>query len=182
MAKGDSVDKQHLLLRRYNPDDQQHFWFDQGTSGVMRVKSGALSYGDDGFSFYDDAVLIENDLQRKVVLEIDTWRIVSATALEVRAVERETAEGEKVKLLGVIEDAYPDGTDDAPDRDVAHTLVTLPADVSKKQISRWGTALARILRETPLSRDSTPEPPEIDAVEDTPESAEVEAVEDAVGA
>jgi hypothetical protein len=154
MANGDRVPGNDLMLRRFDPSNKTHWWFDQAGTGEKHLRSGNLSYGADGFSVYQDPKLAALELPREVVLEDLTWGIVGLTAGEIRELER----GER-KLLDVIEDEFPNGREDAPACDAAHALIVLPSDISKSQISAWGKKLSENLEVVPFER-STPDAPD----------------------
>ena len=149
MANGDPVDEAELMLRRFDPVNDRHCWVDQADGGTKRIAGGALNYGSDGYSFFQDSVLERNDLGRPIILEVPSWAIAGANAGEITNLER----GEPPqKLLSVVEDAYPEGQEGAARRDVAHALVKLPEEMATKSMTdKWASLIARHLR--PISHD-----------------------------
>jgi len=147
MGAGDRVADEDILLRRFNPAERSHYWFDQEGVGEKHFKSGGLSYKPDGFSVYQDSKLIVLAVERSVVLENPGWKIAGTTAAHVRSLER----GGK-KLLDAIENPIPVDDEGDPVRNLAHALIVLPEGTNGSQISAWAKKLAKELVELSLVR------------------------------
>ena len=104
----------------------------------MRVKSGCMDYNDDGWSMYQDPVLAANDLPRSSILDDPTWRIVGLTARELRGLDRKDGHS-----LDVTDNPWPDGANIGSAHQVAHALVTLKPETTRKFIDRWASFIIR---------------------------------------
>lgn len=126
----------HDLLYRHTPTVPCTNWVlqDEG-DGSFQVQSGALIWSDDGLSTYLHSALELNALTWKCVKRAEVNGVIQLSVGDVR-------DGS----FGMKRDPNPDyiPVEELHPRDVAHTLVVEPEDLSSKQRRKRTRALARL--------------------------------------
>ena len=128
--------ERELVLRRFDPDDPNHYSFDEQ---LQRKRLRATSFtfheytGEDvtGCSVYREQVLEAEGLPLKSTLEDESWRIAQARVEAVRAVEHVGQ-----RMLDAVEDSWPDGKEDCPEADVARRWTTAPASLGRSAMDK----------------------------------------------
>lgn len=138
----------HNVLRRFNPDNRDHYVFDEKTQKV-RFRSGALRFDEypdfRGCSVYCDEVLQAEGLPRSEILQPPYVSLVIAEVIVINALQSDVTD------VQVLSDPWPEGKEAAPEADVAHALITAPTDVPRRAWDKLTTRLARdVFREVAL--------------------------------
>jgi len=132
------INDKHLLLRRFNPFNPDHYSVDEATQ-EKRLRSTSLRFDayeeSRGCSVYCDEYLTLNQLVRSDILEDASWRIAGATASSIRTLD--------TGLLDAVLDQWPDGRENARPVDVAHSLIVAPLTVGRNAMRQLAKKLAR---------------------------------------
>lgn len=150
MAESSPTEAEHLLLRRFDPDDVDHYSFDERL-GRKRFRSGAFRWDADetgpreylGCSVHDDFLLEQASIARLKVVRAPYLYVAGAVADDVRAVGAPDS-----SPFNAVQDPYPDGQQGAEEIDQAHALITRPVRLKDKWMSRLALRFALV----PLTR------------------------------
>lgn len=134
MPTGDALADDHLLLRRFDPNNASHCVRDEGT-GLVQLRQNAFVWDSEederiGFSVYDDAILVAHGLKRALVVDAIRTDIAGATVRQVKTVG---AAGDSFGPFAPEEDAYPDGPVGASPADAAHSVVWRPRVLANRR-------------------------------------------------
>ena len=125
-----SVDSTDTLLRRFNPDNREHFiTIDEGSIPTKRLAAGAFTgFSNDGCSVSRAEVLATAQIPVGQILQPKYSGIAEAAAGDVRRLSIPDATGESILPFSVVPDPYPEpipgGVLPAP-HEVAHALVQM---------------------------------------------------------
>lgn len=143
---GTHVPGDHVLLRRFDPKNEDESTYDEALE-VYSLKPAAFAWnsreGDRvGTSVYDDAVLDEHSLHRRLVPQMRWVGIAAAAAATVRAL------GAAQEVFSPEHEPFPDGSELPVD--VAHCEIWRPEPTQNRRALL--RALGQQFRSVPLSR------------------------------
>lgn len=145
---GQPVPDGHLLLRRFDPNNEDESTYDEVLK-VYSLKPSAFDWnsrdeGRIGTSVYDDAVLMEHALSRQLIPQPRWTDLAGATAETVRAV------GSPDSVFSPEHEPYPNGS--TRPVDVAHCEVWRPEPTANRRALL--IALGQQFKSVPVTRPS----------------------------
>ena len=163
MEEGKALAKEELVLRRFNPENENHFVVDEA-GFPARLRQSAFRW--DRFperpetalrmecSVYHLAALTAAGLGAQGCIEAErpNWRLAALEVEEITTFQRPNMPDDNP--YDVVADPYPSGVADAHPRDQAHALIR--HDLPQKGADRWSRDLAskfRILPEPDVPED-----------------------------
>lgn len=155
MAKGDSLDPSHSVLRRFNPKNTNEATSDEEVN-LRRPTRNAFVFDDHRFG-EDKRGCSVYELEELDRLNIAPSQTINETQSALAIVSVEAIEKLSVEDLPgpspfvALEDRYPDGEVDVPVIDGAHAMLVRPKTVDNK--ADWLVALAEAALRFPLSED-----------------------------
>jgi len=159
MADGDALLDDEVVLRRFNPGDEDHWSIpDDGAAPRLRTLAFIFNRSSDGtrmeVSVYQDRKLPALGIGRADCLNDDQqgWDIAVTTPKTVRALRRDQVP-DQPNPFSLLEHAYPDGKIGAPLRDGAHAEIF--HTLTGKPAARWESLIASAFRVDTL-RSPTP--------------------------
>ena len=152
MAKGDSLDPTHSVLRRFDAKDANFATSDEEVN-IRRPTRNAFVFDDHRFgedrrgcSVYELEELERLDIRPSATLN-KTQSALAVVSVEAIARLR-IDDSPNLSPFAALEDRYPDGEVDVPAIDAAHAMIVRPNPVANK--ADWLVALAEAARRFPL--------------------------------